>query len=282
MVGISNSRRGVFFISSGIASALLMISLAVDSLHLMTGLLFSTGMLVMAMYRLKWEGKPNAIQLFSVFSAFIFLTLMACLSSVALPLDVASILLMALGPQILVAIINYFDEGLTNEFGHFFKLFNIKMIIQLGLAAVGLILVGGWLPQLIVWPDFSFESLWLPLTLIVILPDIFWQNSQFNHNHTHTLSTVYGSMALSSALLLGFNAHTVVLAAMALTGLFWNSKETVELKSLSWQFIAATSLFVSTRHLMPLASSCAFGIGSAKALGLMTEEGSHLSPYKAI
>ena len=93
--------------------------------------------------------------------------------------------------------INYFDRGCNIQFGKFFESMNQKMVLQLMLTAAALFLTGLFAPQFLVWPDLSFEFLCVPLALILILPDLFYQNSRFNQKHTYTLSIVYGAMALS-------------------------------------------------------------------------------------
>lgn len=269
---VPKMKRAMYFLASSISSAMLIMLLAVDALHLMTASIFGAGMLMLSMYRIKWENNKGSLQVFSVFSSLLFTVLMVCLSTVGLPLDLASVLLTTLSPQILVVMINCFDKGSRIQLGQFFQSINLKMLVQLTLTAGALFLTGAFMPQFLVWPELSFEFLCAPLLLILAVPDILYQNNRFNQKHTHTLSLVYGAMTMGSMLLLGLNAYTITLAASAVMGLFWNSKDTIEIKSRSWQSIAATSLFVPTGHLVPLVASCVFSMGSAKVVDLLVNE----------
>ena len=272
VVEIPRSRRVLFFAVSTFSMVLITMALAVSASHFAISLLFGSGMLATSVHRLKWESKKGALQMFSVFSSLLFMVLMVCLSTVGLPLDVASVILTILTPQIMVAMINYFDRGCNIQFGKFFESMNQKMVLQLMLTAAALFLTGLFAPQFLVWPDLSFEFLCVPLALILILPDLFYQNSRFNQKHTYTLSIVYGAMALLLMPHLSMSAYTVMLCASAVTGLFWNSKDNIEVRSRSWQSIAVTSLFMSTGRLGPLVASCAFGISSAKLVDLVANE----------
>jgi len=231
-------------------------------------------MLGISAYRLKAEQSKYSLQMFSVFNVFFSMLFLVCLTTAGLPMDFTSVILTAMSPQVMVMIINYLDGFVFKEgFARLSKSFNRKMMLQLTLSVSALLILNLVMPHhLLVWPSFSFETLCAPMVLFIMMPEIFYQNSQFNEEHTQTLSIIYGFMSVGSLLLMGMSAYTVVLTAMAVTGLFWNSRDTFEAKSISWQSIAVTSIFLPAGSLLSAAASCVIGIGSAKAVDVMVRE----------
>ena len=272
MIRISKNRQRLFFSLSVVSGLVMLFALSINELHFLTSALFGAGMLGFAAYRLQAEKSKYSLQMFSVFTLFFSLLFMVCLTTAGIPQDLASVLLTALSPQILVMIINYIDGFVFREgFEKLSKCYSKKLILQWVLVTGALFLLSGYVPQLVVWPAFGFEVLCAPMALFITLPEIFYQNSYFNERHTDTLSIFYGAMAIGSSLFLGMSAYTVVLASMAVTGLFWNSKDTFEIKSIGWQSIAAASIFVPVGF-VPATIGCVIGIGSAKLVNAMVQE----------
>jgi hypothetical protein len=246
--------------------------LAVNSFHAYTILCFGCAMLVYSMRRFGFEKSQYSLEVFTVLSIFIFMLFMLSLTTVGVPVDVASILLTALSPKLLLMMMNYVDGESFNEFGEGYDLlsenFSFKMGIQILITFLAVLLVQacGLLP--LVKLSLSFENLCAPLVLIATLPEIFYQNSKYNTDHSPTIMMLYGAMAVWT-MLMGLNIYAIVLGSMAITGALWNKSDNFEIRALSWQSITAATLFTSTANIGAVAAGCVWGLVSAKAMELL-------------
>ena len=269
---ISKNRRHSYFFLSGFLGGLLLTVLSVNHAHLMTGALMGAGMLSMSMYRMRAETRLYSLQVFSAFLVFFTSLFMVCLTTHGMPADLVSALLTALSPQVVVMLLNYLDGAKFGEgFGHLSQEFNMKLLLQWFMVIIFLLFSNGLPSLFMVWPRLSFDVLCAPIIAMLIMPEICFQNSRFNDTHTNTLSVIHGSMAMGSIFLMGMNLYTVILAFIAVTGLFWNTRNTVEIKVLAWQSIAAASIFLPATNLVSVVTSCALGMGSAKVADLVVK-----------